>query len=139
MAIERDEIMNSSLLLGMMLLGAVAWTGCAASGERSGASGVMRHVVLFKFKDDAKADDIRKVEGEFLALKSRIPGVQSLEWGTNVSPEGLNQGFTHCFLVTFADAKARDAYLPHAAHQEFVKVLRPILDKVLVIDYVSKD
>ncbi len=131
--------MNSSLLLGLMLIGAVALAGCAANGERAGSAGVMRHVVLLKFKDDANANQIREVETEFRALKGRIPSVQSLEWGTNVSPEGLNQGFTHCFFVTFADAKARDAYLPHQAHQDFVKILRPALDKVLVIDYIAKD
>jgi hypothetical protein len=131
--------MNSSLLLGILLIGAVALAGCAASAERTPSAGVLRHVVLLKFKDDAKSDQIRTVEDEFRALKRHIPSVQSLEWGTNVSPEGLAQGFTHCFFVTFADAKARDAYLPHQAHQDFVKVLRPVLDKVLVLDYVSKD
>ena len=131
--------MNSSLLPGMMLIAAVALAGCAANGDHAGSAGVMRHVVLLKFKEDASTDKIREVETEFRALKSRIPSVQSLEWGTNVSPEGLNQGFTHCFFVTFADAKARDAYLPHQAHQDFVKILRPALDKVMVIDYVSKD
>jgi hypothetical protein len=131
--------MNSSLLLGILLIGAVALAGCAASAERTPSPGVLRHVVLLKFKDDAKSDQIRTVEDEFRALKRHIPSVQSLEWGTNVSPEGLAQGFTHCFFVTFADAKARDAYLPHQAHQDFVKVLRPVLDKVLVLDYVSKD
>jgi hypothetical protein len=131
--------MNSGLLLGMMLVGAAALAGCAAGAERAGTAGVMRHVVLLKFKDDAKPDQIREVENGFRALKGLIPSVQSLEWGTNVSPEGLSQGFTHCFFVTFADAKGRDAYLPHQAHQDFVKVLRPVLDKVLVLDYVSKD
>jgi hypothetical protein len=131
--------MNSSLLLGILLIGAVALAGCAANAERTSSAGVLRHVVLLKFKDDAKPEQIRTVESEFRALKNRIPSVQGLEWGTDVSPEGLAQGFTHCFFVTFADAKGRDAYLPHQAHQDFVKILKPVLDKVLVVDYVSKD
>jgi hypothetical protein len=130
--------MNSSLRIALSLL-AVAAVGCASSAAKSSSAGVLRHVVLLKFKDDAKAEQIRLVESEFRALKNRIPGVQALEWGTNVSPEGLAEGFTHCFFVTFADAPARDAYLPHAAHQDFVKILRPVLDKVLVMDYVAKD
>ena len=130
----------NSMLLVVLSFAALLAVGCASSPEKGSAStGLLRHVVLLKFKDDAKAELIREVEAEFRALKSRIPGVQSLEWGTNVSPEGLNQGFTHCFFVTFADAKARDAYLPHQAHQDFVKILRPVLDKVLVVDYVTKD
>ena len=130
--------MKNPLALALSFLALVA-VGCAAGAEKSSSAGVLRHVVLLKFKEDAKVDEIRRVESEFRALKSRIPGVQALEWGTNVSPEGLAQGFTHCFFVTFADAPARDAYLPHAAHQDFVKILRPVLDKVLVVDYVAKD
>lgn len=131
--------MNSGLLLGILMIGAVALAGCAATSDRAPSAGVLRHVVLFKFKDDAKPEEIRKVETEFRALKDRIPSVRSLEWGTDVSPEKLSQGFTHCFFVTFANEKDRDAYLPHPAHQDFVKVLKPILDKVLVVDYVAKD
>jgi len=132
--------MNTTLIVALSFAALIA-VGCAAGSEKAAAAppGVLRHVVMFKFKDDARPEQIREVESEFRALKSRIPGVQALEWGTNVSPEGLNQGFTHCFFVTFADAKARDAYLPHAAHQDFVKILRPVLDKVLVVDYVARD
>jgi hypothetical protein len=102
-------------------------------------TGVLRHVVLFKFKDGTPADQVRLVERKFGELRSKIPGIIGYEWGTNVSPEKLDQGFTHCFFVSFADAAARDAYLPHPAHQDFVSVLVPHLDKVLVVDYVSRD
>lgn len=96
---------------------------------------VLRHVVLFKFKDTSTPDDIKKVEDAFRALSSKINVIKSLEWGTNNSPENLNQGFTHCFFVTFASEKDREVYLPHPDHKGFGAVLRPHLDKVLVIDY----
>jgi hypothetical protein len=96
---------------------------------------VLRHVVLFKFKDGASAADIKKVEDAFRALPSKIKEIQSLEWGTNNSPEGLNQGFTHCFFLTFNSEQDRAAYLPHPAHKAFGEVLGPNLDKVLVVDY----
>ncbi|MFP4055375.1 MAG: Dabb family protein [Candidatus Brocadiia bacterium] len=100
--------------------------------------GEVRHVVLFKFKDDATRQQIEEIEGAFRALPSKIPQVRDFEWGTDVSTEGLAQGYTHCFLVTFEDAEARDAYLPHPAHKAFVEQLQPVLDKVLVIDYVAR-
>ena len=96
---------------------------------------VLRHVVLFKFKDTSTPGDIKKVEDAFRALPSKISSIKSLEWGTNNSPEKLNQGFTHCFFVSFASEKDRDDYLPHPAHKEFGTILRPHLDKVLVVDY----
>ncbi len=96
---------------------------------------LLRHTVLFKFKDGTAAADIKKVEDAFRALPSKIKEIKSLEWGTNNSPENLNQGFTHCFFLTFSSEADRAAYLPHPAHKEFGKILGPYLDKVLVIDF----
>jgi len=95
----------------------------------------LRHVVLFKFKDNTSAGDIAKVEEAFRSLPSIIPEIKTFEWGKNNSPENLNDGFTHCFFVSFASEKDRELYLPHPAHQAFVTLLKPYLDKVLVIDY----
>lgn len=98
----------------------------------------LRHVVLFKFKESASAEDINKVETAFEALPSKIKEIKHLEWGLNNSPENLNKGFTHCFFVTFDSEEARAIYLPHPAHKAFVDVLSPHLDDVLVIDYWTK-
>jgi Stress responsive A/B Barrel Domain len=96
---------------------------------------MLRHAVLFKFKDTSSPEDVKKVEDAFRALPSKIKEVAGLEWGTNNSPENLNQGFTHLFFVTFKSEKDREVYLPHPAHKAFVEVLGPHLDKVLVLDY----
>ena len=96
---------------------------------------LLRHVVLFKFKDTSKAEEIKKVEDAFRALAGKISLIEDFEWGINNSPENLNQGLTHCFFVTFKSEKDRDAYLVHSDHQVFVEVLKPHLDKVTVIDY----
>ena len=95
----------------------------------------LRHVVLFSFKENSTPDDIKKVEDAFRALPSKIKEIKGFEWGTNNSPEGLSQGFTHCFFLTFDSEKGREIYLPHPAHKEFGAVLGPHLDKVLVVDY----
>ena len=114
--------------------------GTAAEGGKGNPQlGKVRHVVLFKFKEGTTAEQQKTVEDAFRELPKKIPEIVDFEWGTNVSPENRNQGFTHCFLVTFNDAKGRDVYLPHPAHKAFGKVLKPYLDKVLVIDFVAKD
>ncbi|NBC03122.1 MAG: Dabb family protein, partial [Bacteroidetes bacterium] len=76
----------------------------------------LRHVVLFKFKDSATEADIKEVEDAFLALPSKIETIKAFEWGLNNSPEGLDKGFTHCFLLTFDSEEGRATYLPHPAH-----------------------
>ena len=96
-----------------------------------------RHVVLFKFKDSATPEQVKAVEAAFKALPSKIDSIVDFEWGTNVSPEGKNDGFTHCFFITFKDKAGVESYIPHPAHKEFGAQLRPILDKVCVVDYVA--
>jgi len=95
----------------------------------------LRHIVLLKFRPEASAIDIALVESAFAALASQIAEVQSLEWGTNASPEGLDHGFTHCFTLDFVDAAARDTYLVHPRHQAFSALAQPRLADVLVLDY----
>jgi len=96
---------------------------------------MLRHVVLFGWKTGADSAAINKVVEGFKALPKKISLIKQFEWGTNNSPEKLNQGLTHCFLVTFASEEDRDAYLVHPAHKEFVTILQPVVDKVTVIDY----
>ncbi|MGB5500331.1 MAG: Dabb family protein [Maribacter sp.] len=96
---------------------------------------VLRHVVLFKFKEGTSIADIKKVEDAFSELPSRIPEIMSYEWGLNNSPEGLEKGFTHCFFLTFKSEKDRAIYLPHPDHKAFGQTLSPYLEDVLVVDY----
>lgn len=100
------------------------------------AGGPVRHVVQFKFRKDATPEQIQHVISEFAALKKKIREVDSLEWGTNVSPEGLNKGFLHCWILTFRSEADRDTYLHHPEHEVFVKIAKPLLDDVQVIDFI---
>lgn len=100
---------------------------------------MLRHVVVFKFKNDTSPEDVKKVEDAFRALPSKIKEIKGFEWGTNNSPENLAQGYTHCFFLSFKSEADRAAYLPHPAHKAFGDILKPHLDKVLVIDYWTKD
>lgn len=96
---------------------------------------MLRHVVLFQFKASSSPEDVRNVVDEFRKLPSQISEIADFEYGVNNSPEGLDGGLTHCFLVTFKSEADRDAYLPHPAHQKFVEVLKPHLEKATVVDY----
>ena len=82
---------------------------------------IYRHVVLFKFHDGTSEDRVESIVEAFRGLCAELPFVRDFEWGRNSSPENLNEGYTHCFIVTFANAKDRDAYLPHPAHQAFCR------------------
>jgi hypothetical protein len=111
----------------------------AADQPKKEGSGVLRHMVGFKFKSTATETEIKNIENEFAALKKKIPQIVSYEWGINNSPEGLNKGCTHGFLVTFNSEKDRDAYLVHPAHKAFGTLVRPLLDDVFVLDFWSRN
>lgn len=96
---------------------------------------VLRHVVLFKFKDDVSDKQVQEVVDAFAALPKKVDSIIGFEHGTDVSVEGKSKGLTHGFVVTFRNEKGRDKYLPHPAHQEFVKLVGPRLADVLVFDY----
>jgi lysophospholipase L1-like esterase len=115
----------------------VAGQMLAALGVRPAAAraGLLRHIVLFKFKDDVTEAQVQEVVDAFSALPKKIDAIVDFECGTDMSVEGKADGFTHGFVVTFEDEAGREAYLPHAAHQEFVKLVGPRVDKVLVFDF----
>ena len=102
---------------------------------KAAGNSLLRHLVIFKFKDDTTAEQTKAIVDAFAALPGKIDTIVDFECGTDVSVEGKADGFTHGFLVTFRDEAGRAAYLPHPAHQEFVKLVGPHVDKVLVFDY----
>jgi hypothetical protein len=120
------KFLTSLFALAVLTLSAVA------------ADGPIRHVVHFKFKAEATPAQIKKITDEFAALKNKISVVESLEWGKNVSPEGLSKGFDYCWIVSFKTAKDRDAYLVDPAHKAFVALIKPVVDEALVVDFVPE-
>jgi hypothetical protein len=112
--------------------------GICQAGDSKEKDKVLRHAVFFKFKDGTSQKDIAKVVAAFDELPKKIDSIKDYQRGPNVSPIGFNDGYTHCFLVTFADDAGRTKYLPHPDHKAFGNVLRPHLDKVFVVDYWGK-
>jgi hypothetical protein len=124
------------LLCVIVLLGLAL---CAFAADAPAKKETLRHVVAFKFKDTATPDQIKEIENAFRALKTKIPEIASLEWGTNVSKENRDKGFTHCFIVTFKNEKDRDTYIVHPEHKKFVDLALPSIADVFVLDFVAKD
>ena len=73
------------------------------------------------------------IHSKFAALSLLI--LLNLTYGENTSTEGLGDGFTWSFVMLFENAAARDAYLPHPAHQDAVQKVVPRLARVIVCDH----
>jgi hypothetical protein len=122
----------------VLLILLISLTTFSFGSDKEKGSPQLRHVVLFGFKASVTPDQVKAVESAFLALPAQIKCVKSLEWGTDISPEGLQKGHTHCFLLTFSSEKDCDEYLVHHAHKAFGAMLGDKLSTVTVVDYWAK-
>ena len=92
------------------------------------------HVVLVSWRDgeaDRAEQVVRPLVGDF---PQTIPGVLGVAEGRSTSPEGLEGEFDYALVVTFASAEARDAYLPHPAHQPVAEAIGAHSERVVVFD-----
>ncbi len=99
----------------------------------------IKHVVLMKIRADATQDQIDDLFDGLRGLYEKLPGVLDFSGGPNNSAEGFTRGFTHGFVMTFADAAAREVYLPDPDHEvvkaKAVGLLDGGLDGVMVLDW----
>lgn len=124
--------MKTLLLLATLF---VAMTLSTFAADKPAGSNKLYHVVSFKFKADAKKEQIDGVVAAFRDLKTKIPAIKEFSWGTNVSPEKHDKGFTHAFILSFSSEKDRDIYLVHPDHKAFGGIVGPVLADVFVLDY----
>ncbi|RAQ43945.1 stress responsive A/B barrel domain protein [Aspergillus flavus] len=67
---------------------------------------------------------------------SQKPYIRTSSGGIDDSPEGIQHGITHAFVVEFASAADRDYYVKEdPVHQEFVKSLDGVVEKAQAIDF----
>lgn len=95
----------------------------------------IQHMVVVKFKPAATAAKIDELLASVSQLPARIEGIEYYAHGPYHSPEGLNQGFTHGFLIRFSSPQARDAYLVHPEHEAVKNAILPWVDAVIAFDF----
>ena len=120
-----------TLLSGIIMMFVLTLSSSAFYMEKN----KLQHIVLIQFKDSTTPDQLVEIEAAAMTLKG-IKGVNDLKMSENVSPENLNQGFTHSLTMWFERETDRDeVYLPHSVHKAFVDLFVPQTEKVLVFDY----
>jgi len=129
---------SMALASGLALALGVLFSGAATLAVEKKFR-LLRHLVAFKYKEGTGDAKIAEIEKAFGGLKKTILEIKAFEKGVNNSPEGLNKGFKHCYLITFDSEKGRDIYLKHPEHLKFVDLVGPIIEDVFVIDYWAKE
>jgi hypothetical protein len=95
----------------------------------------VKHYGVFKFHPEVDEERIRHCFESMAGMVGKIPGLLDFKYGPYDSDEGLNDGFTHGFIMTFESPAARDAYLPHPEHERVKGIVVPCLSRVIVFDF----
>ncbi|KAK1579976.1 stress responsive A/B barrel domain-containing protein [Colletotrichum navitas] len=101
------------------------------------------HVVQFQYKELVPIDDVKSICDSMLALRdncihptSNKTYIKSIAGGLDNSPEGLQDGITHVFVVEFESSEDRDYYVhKDPAHRAFVEKAGPSILKARVVDF----
>jgi len=94
-----------------------------------------RHYGMFQFKEGVLDSQIKECFETMQAMVGKIPGLLNMEHGPYDSTEGLNDGYTHGFIMSFDNPESRETYLPHPIHEDVKALVLPLLEKVVVFDF----
>jgi hypothetical protein len=95
---------------------------------------MVRHFGAFKFKAAISEQQREECFCMMKDMVEKIPGLLKMEHGPYNGNEGLNEEFTHGFIMTFDTPESRDAYLPHPIHEKVKEVVVQRLERVVVFD-----
>ena len=99
---------------------------------------MIRHIVLIKFGNSASETEISHAFDQILSIRKAIDGILSISVGKSQSPEKIERGYLHGFVVDFEDWDALDRYQDHPDHTragaELVRLAEGGIDGILVFD-----
>lgn len=78
---------------------------------------MIRHIVLIRFQPAMSEASIANLFVELQQIKEKLPGLLAITAGKSESPEQIERGYMHGFVVDFTDWAALQAYQDHPAHQ----------------------
>ena len=95
---------------------------------------MIKHMVVFRFKDDIPEREREKLLEEQMDFPNRFPKMRNWSMGRNISKR--DDTFTYGFVVEFESEKDLLEYLNSEAHESFVKNrFRPCVEKRAIVSY----
>ena len=71
---------------------------------------MIRHIVLIKFTPDTDEIAISTLFDELKKIKHKVPGILSITSGRSESPEKIERGYMHGFVVDFDTWESLETY-----------------------------
>lgn len=78
---------------------------------------MIRHIVLLRFRPDVTEAQVADLFAELHQINGKVPGLLAITSGKSESPEEMERGYMHGFIVDFTDWDALQAYQDHPEHQ----------------------
>ena len=93
---------------------------------------MIRHIVLFKIKDEYKAELPQLVQN-FYGMKGKIEGMLDLEAGQDIL--GSERSYDLGLSTLFVDRAAFDAYQTHPVHMPVKKRMHEVREGSVACDF----
>lgn len=78
---------------------------------------MIRHIVLIRFQPSVTEARIAELFADLHLIQDKVPGTLAITAGKSESPERIERGYMHGFVVDFADWSALQAYQDHPDHK----------------------
>ena len=99
---------------------------------------MIRHIVLTKFKPDVSEETIRAIYDGLAAVIDKMPGAANFTGGRSQSPEQIERGYMHGFVIDFDSWVALQTYADNEDHKalggQLVAHAVGGIDGILVLD-----
>ncbi len=136
---NKKNLLTTVVALALCLTAGLVFAGQESTKIPNPNLGKVRHVVLYAYKAEVTPEKQEEIATQSRNLINQIDLIRDLEWGPNLGTGPVSQGYTHCLLMTFDSFEDVKTYAAHPAHQDFLALARPHLDKLLVVDYVAQE
>jgi len=95
---------------------------------------MVKHIVMFDFKDENKKINIAKAKVMLEALRETVPTLRKMEVGINFSEE--ERAMDLSIYTEFDDSEGLEAYAIHPEHLKVVAFIKTVVTGSKVSDYI---
>ena len=96
---------------------------------------LIKHIVLYKFKDTISQDIIKHIVEKFESCKNQLEGITEIEFGENCSlKKHLDHGFNYGLFMTFEDVEVIKKYNELEEHKKVQEMMSQYQKDLLVFD-----
>jgi len=94
---------------------------------------MVRHIVMFDFKDENKKDNIEKAKEMLENLIDSVSALRDMEVGVNFSSE--DRAMDLSIITSFDDQAGLEEYAIHPEHLKVVEFIKTVVTSSKVSDY----